>query len=285
MTSTHKASVSRLADEKNSVLREVMVKSLLLAALLCAFSGSASAVMQTEVVKYQDGDVELQGYIFWDDAFTGERPAILVLHEWWGLNDYAKLRAEMLAESGYVAFAADMYGGAKQTRHADEAKGWMQQITSNIEAWQRRALLALDQLKQHPKVDAEHLAAIGYCFGGATVMQMAYAGADLDGVVSFHGSLPPATPDQATQIKAKILVAHGDADTFIPAERIAAFKQALSDAGADWEMNIYGGAKHSFTNPYAEGYGMDGLAYAEDADRRSWLRMLAFFDEIFGEVF
>jgi dienelactone hydrolase len=114
-------------------------------------------------------------------------------------------------------------------------------------------------------------------------MQMAYAGADLDGVVSFHGSLPPATPAQADQIKAKILVAHGDADTFIPAERIAAFKQALSDAGANWEMNIYGGARHSFTNPYADGYGMDGLAYDEHADRRSWLRMLAFFEDIFGE--
>jgi dienelactone hydrolase len=176
-----------------------------------------------------------------------------------------------------------MYGGAKQTRHADEAKGWMQQITSNIEAWQRRVLLALGQLKNHPKVDKERLAAIGYCFGGATAMQMAYAGADLEGVVSFHGSLPPATPAQADQIKAKILVAHGDADTFIPAERIAAFKQALSDAGANWEMNIYGGARHSFTNPYADGYGMDGLAYDEHADRRSWLRMLAFFEDIFGE--
>jgi dienelactone hydrolase len=261
------------------------VKSQWIALLLLVFAQSASAVMQTEVVKYQDGDVELQGYIFWDDAFTGDRPAVLVLHEWWGLNDYAKLRAEMLAESGYVAFAADMYGDAKQTRHADEAKGWMQQITSNIEAWQRRALLALDQLKKHPKVDEERLAAIGYCFGGATAMQLAYAGADLDGIVSFHGSLPPATPDQAARIKGKILVAHGDVDTFVPAERVAAFKQALSDAGADWEMIIYGGARHSFTNPYADGYGMEGLAYKEEADRRSWLRMLAFFDEIFGDDF
>jgi dienelactone hydrolase len=261
------------------------VKSQWIALLLLVFAQSASAVMQTEVVKYQDGDVELQGYIFWDDAFTGDRPAVLVLHEWWGLNDYAKLRAEMLAESGYVAFAADMYGDAKQTRHADEAKGWMQQITSNIEAWQRRALLALDQLKKHPKVDEERLAAIGYCFGGATAMQLAYAGADLDGIVSFHGSLPPATPDQAARIKGKILVAHGDVDTFVPAERVAAFKQALSDAGADWEMIIYGGARHSFTNPYTDGYGMEGLAYKEEADRRSWLRMLAFFDEIFGDDF
>lgn len=256
-----------------------------IALLLFALSGTASAVMHEEVVNYKDGDLELKGYLYWDDAFTGPRPGVLVLHEWWGLNDYAKLRAEMLAESGYVAFAADLYGDAKMTRHADEAKSWMQQITSNIEAWQRRAVLALAQLKKHPKVKNDSLAAIGYCFGGATVMQMAYSGADLDGVVSFHGSLPPATPEQAAKIKAKVLIAHGDADTFVPLDRLLAFKKALSDAGVDWEMDIYGGARHSFTNPYADGYGMEGLAYAEGADRRSWLRMLAFFEEIFGERF
>ena len=254
-----------------------------IALLTALLSGSASAVMQQETVNYKDGDVELKGYIFWDNAFTGPRPGVLVLHEWWGLNDYAKLRAEMLAETGYVAFAADMYGEGRMTRHADEAKGWMQQITANTEAWQRRAKLALEQLKAHPQVNSESMAAIGYCFGGATVMQMAYSGLELDGVVSFHGSLPPATPEQAGKVKTRVLVAHGDADTFVPAERITAFKNALSDAGVDWEMNTYSGARHGFTNPYADGYGMDGLAYSEQADRRSWLRMLAFFEDIFGE--
>lgn len=261
------------------------MKSWRVALVLFVFSGCASAVMHQETVNYRDGEVELQGYVFWDDAFTGNRPGVLVFHEWWGLNDYAKLRAEMLAESGYVAFAADMYGDGRMTRHADDAKGWMQQITSNREVWQRRANLALEQLRRHPKVKVDSLAAIGYCFGGATVMQLAYSGAELDGVVSFHGSLPPATPDQAARIKAKILIAHGDADTFVPPDRISAFKKALSDAGVDWEMDIYGGARHSFTNPYADGYGMDGLAYKEDADRRSWLRMLAFFEEIFDDSF
>ncbi len=254
-----------------------------IALLTMLLSGPASAVMQQETVNYKDGDVELKGYVYWDDAFTGPRPGVLVIHEWWGLNDYARLRAEMLAETGYVAFAADMYGDGKMTRHADEAKGWMQQITANIDAWQRRANLALEQLKAHPQVEGEKLAAIGYCFGGATVMQLAYAGVDLDGVVSFHGSLPPATPEQAGKVTTRVLVAHGDSDTFVPAERISAFKKALSDAGVDWEMNIYSGARHGFTNPYADGYGMDGLAYAEQADRRSWLRMLAFFEDIFGE--
>ena len=246
-------------------------------------SSSATAVMHQEPISYEDGDVELKGYLFWDDAFTGKRPGVLVAHEWWGLNDYAKLRAEMLAETGYVAFAADMYGAGKITRDADEARGWMQQISSNQEAWQRRASLALEQLKAHPKVDAERLAAIGYSFGGATVMQMVYAGADLAGVVSFHGALPPATPEQAAKVKARVLVAHGDADGFVPAERIQAFKRALSQANVDWEMDIYGGAKHSFTNPYADGYGMEGLAYQEEADRRSWLRALAFLEDIFEQ--
>lgn len=251
--------------------------------LLFLFSGATFAVMHQEEISYKDGDVELKGYLFWDDAFSGKRPGILVAHEWWGLNDYAKLRAEMLAEVGYVAFAADMYGEGKMTRHADEAKGWMKQITNNLELWQRRANLALEQLRSHPNVESTKLAAIGYCFGGATVMQMAYLGADLDGVVSFHGSLPPATPEQAAKIKARVLIAHGEDDGFIPPERIEAFKKALSGAGVDWEMDIYGGAKHGFTNPYADGYGMNGLAYQEQADRRSWLRMLAFFEEVFED--
>ena len=248
---------------------------------LWLLSGSTLAVMNEELVSYQDGDVRLQGYVYWDDAFTGKRPGVMVVHEWWGLNDYAKLRAEMLAEMGYVAFAADMYGDGRITRHAEDAKSWMQQITANAEPWQRRALLGLEQLQAHPKVDGAKLAAIGYCFGGATVMQMAYAGAGLQGVVSFHGSLPPASPEQASQVKARVLIAHGDADSFVPPERIQAFKAALSAAGVDWEMNIYAGAKHSFTNPYADGYGMAPLAYQEAADRRSWLRMLAFFEDIF----
>jgi len=259
------------------------MRTILSGLFLAVLSVPALAVMHADRVTYNDGDTELAGYLYWDDAFSGKRPGVLVVHEWWGLNDYAKLRAEMLAEMGYVAFAADMYGDGKVTRHADDAKGWMQQITANVDAWQRRALLALEQLRAHPKVDPEKTAAIGYCFGGATVMQMAYAGADVDGVVSFHGSLPPAGPGQAEKIRGRVLIAHGAADSFIPAERIKAFTEALEAADVDWEMDIYGGARHSFTNPYAEGYGMAGLAYDEAADRRSWARLLRFFEELFEE--
>ena len=254
---------------------------LLIAAILLSVSGPILADVRTDTVHYQDGDVKLQGYLMWDDAIDGKRPGVIVVHEWWGLNDYARKRAEMLAQLGYVAFAVDMYGKDKVTEHASEAKGWMTQISGNIEHWQRRALLGLEQLRKHELVDDSRVAAIGYCFGGATVMQMAYSGADLQGVVSFHGSLPVPDEEQAKNIKARVLVAHGEADGFIPGERIGRFKAALSQAQVDWQMLIYGGARHGFTNPGAGRYGLDGVRYDEKADRRSWLAMQQFFNEMF----
>ncbi|MFZ0789568.1 MAG: dienelactone hydrolase family protein [Chromatiaceae bacterium] len=252
----------------------------ILALALALGSTAALAEVKTEAVQYQDGDQVLNGFIAYDDAVTDKRPGVLVVHEWWGLNDYAKRRAEMLAELGYVAFAADMYGDNKVTRHAADAKGWMMQVTENQEAWQKRAMAGLEALKASDKVDPERLAAIGYCFGGATVMQLAYAGADLDGVASFHGSLPPATPEQQEAIKASVLVAHGDKDPMVPPERVAAFRQALDAAGTDWEMAIYAGAKHGFTNPGAGDYGIDGIAYDPKADARSWALMRDFLSEV-----
>lgn len=250
----------------------------LAAALGCA--AMARAEVKTETVQYRDGDQVLTGFIAYDDTRSEKRPGVLVVHEWWGLNDYAKRRAEMLAELGYVAFAADMYGDNRVTEHAADAKGWMMQITENQEAWQRRALAGLDALKASDKVDGERLAAIGYCFGGATVMQLAYAGADLDGVVSFHGALPVAMPEQHKAIKPSILIAHGDQDSHVPPERVAAFQEALDAAGADWQMVSYGGAKHGFTNPDAGSYGIDSLAYDPKADARSWALMQSFLAEV-----
>ncbi len=242
----------------------------------------AQAEVHSKTITYHDGAAELQGYLAWDDAFSGKRPGVMVVHEWWGLNDYARKRADMLARLGYVAFAADMYGAHKVTQHPDEAGAWMKQITANIDNWQRRALLGLDILRGQDSVDPTRLAAIGYCFGGATVMEMAYSGADLKGVVSFHGSLPVATPEQAAKIKAKIMVAHGQDDSFESPEQIAQFKGALDKAGADWFMVIYGGARHSFTNPDAAKFGIPNLQYNKEADTRSWAQMELFLNEIFG---
>jgi dienelactone hydrolase len=239
------------------------------------------AEVRTQAVVYRDGDVELQGYLVWDDAIQGKRPGVIVVHEWWGLNDYARKRAEMLAEHGYVGFAIDMYGKGRVTEHAQKAGDWAKQIQANVGRWQRRALVGLKALREQETVDAERIAAIGYCFGGATVMQMAYSGADLDGVVSFHGSLPIPSEEQGKEIRSKILVAHGSRDSFVPSERVLEFQAALDRARADWEMDIYAGARHGFTNPDAGKYGIDNVRYDADADRRSWDRMLRFFDEIF----
>lgn len=254
---------------------------ILLSSILSVVALPAMADVQNRTIEYKDGDTVLRGYLYWDDRYEDKRPGVLVVHEWWGLNAYAKMRARMLAEAGYIAFAPDMYGGDKVTEHADEAKGWMQQITANVDNWQRRANAGLEQLKGLEQVDPDRLAAIGYCFGGSTVMQIAYAGMDVKGVASFHGGLPPATEEQQKNIKASILVAHGDADGFVPPERVNAFKQALDAAGADWEMNVYGGARHAFTVPDIERKGIDNLKYDPKADRRSWQRLMGFLDELF----
>lgn len=248
---------------------------------LLFISQSVFAKVISEEITYKDGDVSLTGHIYYDDSIQGKRPGVLVVHEWWGLNDYAKKRAEMLAEMGYVAFAADMYGDNKVTTHAKDAKGWMTQITSNVSAWQKRANLGLDVLKNHELTDSVKTAAIGYCFGGATVMQMAYAGSDVKGVVSFHGSLPPASDSQAKSIDTQILVAHGNADPFVPEEKVAKFKSALDGVGVKYEFHGYDGAKHAFTNRAAGDYGIEALAYNENADTQSWLAMQDFLNRIF----
>lgn len=241
---------------------------------------AAQAGVKTKTIEYQEGGTTLKGVLAWDDSASGKRPGVLVVHEWWGLNDYARDRATRLAAEGYVAFALDMYGDDKVTSHGNQAGEWMKQITANVEAWRSRADAGLAVLKSQPQVDAGKVAAIGYCFGGATVMQMAYAGSDVKAVVSFHGSLPPA-PDNVTSIGPRVLVAHGRDDAFIPAERIDAFQKGLDRMGANWEMTIYSGTRHGFTNPDAGSYGMDNLAYSKIADEHSWAAMMRLFGEVF----
>lgn len=252
-----------------------------LGTVMLMLSWSVKAEVVSEVINYTDGDVQLSGHLYYDKSLKGKRPGVLVVHEWWGLNDYAKKRAEMLAELGYVAFAADMYGDRKVTKHAKDAKGWKMQITSNIDAWQQRANLGLDVMKKFKLTDSSKTAAIGYCFGGATVMQLAYSGADVGGVVSFHGSLPVADADTLKKVKAKVMVAHGYADSFIPKETVANFKSSLEASDVDWQFDTYAAAKHGFTNPGAGEYGIDALAYDKNADQRSWQKMQLFFAEIF----
>ena len=248
---------------------------------LLLVSSPVTAEVQSKSVQYRHGDVPLQGYLAWDDSLEGKRPGVLVVHEWWGLNDYARKRANELAKLGYVAFALDMYGAGKVTEHPAEAGEWAGQIRKNVAAWRERATLGLDMLKKSPHVDPARVAAIGYCFGGATVIQLAYADAPVLGVVSFHGSLP-VVPDDVEKIAPRILVCHGDSDGFVPKENIESFRKGLDRAGADWHFVSYGGARHSFTNPDADSKGIDGLRYDPKADQRSWSHMKTFFAEIFA---
>jgi len=259
-----------------------MYKQIIAVALFLA-SLPVVAAIQSKPVTYMHDETELTGMLYWDDTLKGERGGVLVIHEWWGLNDYAKKRAHMLAELGYVAFAADMYGTGQVTDKPDQAREWMQEVTADVEGWRERAGLGLQQLVDSGLVDHQRTAAIGYCFGGASVLQMAYANSPVKGVVSFHGALPAAPEESKGKIDPAILVLHGQADTFVAPEVVINFRNKLEEAGADWEMNTYGGARHGFTNPNADKRGMANLKYDATADARSWARMQAFFDEVIGQ--
>ncbi|KAF0220870.1 MAG: dienelactone [Geobacteraceae bacterium] len=256
---------------------KTLAGGLLMAALMAA---SAQAAIRTQKVEYRHGDATLQGYLAYDDAVTGKRPGVLVAPEWWGLNDYAKGRAEQLARLGYVVFATDMYGKGKTTTDPKEAGQLAGLFRNDRKLMRARAAAGLDILRNRPQVDTTRIAAIGYCFGGTVVLEMARSGADLKGVVSFHGGLATSNPADARNIKGKVLVLHGADDTFESPAEIAAFQDEMRQAKVDWQMNYYGGAVHSFTNPAAGRVGIKGVAYNEAADRRSWQAMRDFFDEI-----
>ncbi len=252
--------------------------------LLPLIAGTAHAKVVTQPLSYTQGGTALEGYLAYDDAISGKVPGVLVVHEWWGLNDYARSRAEKLAQLGYVAFAVDMYGKGKSTQHPDQAGAWMKAINSNMDAWQKRAMAGLEILKKQPQVDPHRVAAIGYCFGGATVQVLAYSGADLKGIVSFHGSLVPPSAEQARQTQAKFLICHGAQDPFNPVETLTQYVTALNAATIDWQLIALGNTRHGFTNPDAGRYGMAALAYSPASDRRSWQYMQSFFKEIFAKM-
>jgi len=254
---------------------------VMLVMLAMVWGGNAHAAMKVETVEYRHGDTVLEGYMAYDDAFQGKRPGVLVVHEWWGQNDYVRKRAERLARLGFVAFALDMYGKGKATRDAKEAAQWSGAFKADRKFGRARAAAGLDVLMKHPLVDGKRVAAIGYCFGGTVVLEMARGGANLAGVASFHGGLDAQNPAEPGSLKAKVLVLHGGDDPFVPQAQLAAFEDEMRKAGADWQVHVYGGAVHAFTNPEADGFGLKGAAYNENADRRSWEDMRVFLAEIF----
>lgn len=235
-------------------------------------------------VEYAADGVTLKGYIAYDEKFTDKRPGILVVHEWWGHNEYARKRADMLAELGYVALAVDMFGDGKQANHPDDAGKFAGEVMKNMPVMKARFLAALDVLKQSDVVDTARVGAIGYCFGGGVVLAMAREGTDLKGVVSFHGSLATQSPARKGKVKAKILACNGAADKFISAENIKDFKAEMKAAKADYRFVNYPNAIHSFTNPASTELGKKfniPLAYNEKADKKSWADMQEFFKRVF----
>lgn len=254
--------------------------------LLVLMTAAVKAEIKTGTISYAVGDISMTGYLAYDDTLSGPRPGVLVVHEWWGHNDYARKRAESLAALGYTAFALDMYGDGKVADHPDTAKGFMQAVVSNLPEAERRFAAARAVLEQQPTVDKRHIAAIGYCFGGGMVLHMARVGMDMDAVVSFHGSLGTEVAAQPGAVKARILVFTGADDPFAPPEQVQAFEREMSAANATYELVSYSGVKHSFTNPAADAVGQRfnmPLAYNAQADAASWKRMQAFLQTVFTQ--
>jgi dienelactone hydrolase len=258
------------------------MKLCLPAALLAslAFVGSAFGEIKSTTVPYKDGNVELEGFVAFDDAKKGIRPGVLVIHDWTGLQDYAKTRANQLAEPGYVAFAADIYGTGIRPVEPEQCAIEAGKYKNDLPLLRRRVQLALEQLKLQPNTDPEHLAAIGYCFGGTSVLELARSGADVDGVVSFHGGLATKMPAEAGKVKGRVLVLHGAADPYVKPDEVAAFKEEMQKANVKLQFVAYPDAVHSFTKKGAGNDPSKGNAYNEAADKQSWAEMKKFFGEI-----
>ena len=249
--------------------------------VMLSMTSIASSALKTETVEYKAGDTTLKGFLAYDDASTDKRPAVIIVHEWWGITDYTKRRAHDVASLGYVAFVADMFGDGKTAKDAKEAAALSGAIKNDLKTGMARAQAAMDFVKQHPQVDANRIAAMGYCFGGTVSLEMARAGMPLLGVVSFHGALQTKNPAEEGKLKAKVLACHGADDPMVPHEEVLGFAKEMQDAKADWSLVVNGNAVHSFTNPDADKHNIPGVKYNAEADRRSWEAMKDFFNEIF----
>jgi dienelactone hydrolase len=257
---------------------------LLLVAAFLIPVGAAHATLRGEHVTYRAGKTILKGYLVYDDHFKGRRPGILVVHEWWGQNAYARHRADMLAKLGYTAFAIDMYGNDRVAHTPKLAGEYSGEVKSNPAAERARFMAAYKLLSRQANVNRKEIGAVGYCFGGGVALDMARQGVPLKGVVSFHGTLGGLEPALKGNVKAKVLVLTGGADPFNPPKTVAAFEDSMKAAGADFRVVSYPGAEHAFTNPNATALGKKfnlPIAYDADADRKSWAQMKTFFSDLF----
>ena len=240
--------------------------------------------MKTENFEYKSAELTFRGYLADDETKQGARPGILVTHEAWGLDENPKIRAERLAKLGYVALAVDMVGDGKQFGSVEEGLQWSKNLSGDPKEVRSRIRAAFDALSNLPQVDKNRIAAIGYCFGGASVLELARSGAPVAAVVSFHGALQTKMPAEPGQVKAKVMSCTGADDEFIPHEHVHNFIHEMKKAGADFQVIVYGNTKHSFTNPKADERGLEQVAYNKSSDERSWAAMQSFFTETFGSI-
>jgi dienelactone hydrolase len=262
-----------------------MKKRFLFPVAAALLAGSAHGKLVEKAVTYEQGGVTLEGFHVYDDAISGKRPGILVIHQWTGLTDYEKGRSRQLAELGYNVFAADIYGQGIRPQ-PPEAMTEVKKYKGDRALYRARLDAGLDQLTKDEFTEPSKIAAIGYCFGGTGVLELARSGAKISGVVSFHGGVGPVPgfTAEAGKIPAKILVLHGAIDPNVPAEEVAAFQKEMNDSKADYQFIAYSGTVHAFTQPMAGDDISKGAAYNAESDKRSWKAMKTFFKELFGDV-
>lgn len=267
-------------------MKKIANKRSVAALTLAIASTSVHSELRTETVEYTLDGQTFSGYLAWDDEADGKKPGILLVHEWWGHNDFVREQAEQLAAAGYTAFALDMYGEGKLAEHPDTAQEFMKEATRDLDQVKARFMKAKELLQNHESVDPGKIAAQGYCFGGAVVLNMARMGVDLDGVVSYHGALASPLLAEAGKVKAQVKVYTGGADPMVPSEQVAGLVREMQDAGVDLTLTSFPGVLHSFTNPgageFAEKFNMP-VGYDEDAARRSWDGTLQFYQRIFAD--
>lgn len=258
------------------------MKSLFLKTLVAlCIATTAHGAIQEEVVDYKDGTTELQGFLAFDDGGLVPRPAVLIVHQWGGQGEYENMRARMLASLGYVAFAIDVYGkGIRPTDPAERARLSDSYKAGDRALFRQRELAALEHIKKDPRVDATKIVVIGYCFGGTGALELARAGADIVGAVSFHGSLTNPNPQDVTKMVMPVMVHHGGIDPLVPESEVAAFKSEMDSAKVDWAFHSYANAVHSFTDKNAGDNPALGFAYNEKADKRSWYSLINFLTEV-----
>jgi dienelactone hydrolase len=238
--------------------------------------------IQCQIVEYKDGETILEGYLCYDKSIKNKRPVVIVMHEWNGIGDHIKMRCQKLAQLGYVAFAADIYGKGVRPTTFEEAKNQATIYRSDIKLMRRRANLAFEEIKKNQFADTKNIAAMGYCFGGGVALELARSGVDLKGVVSFHGHLDTPNRDDAKNIKGKVLICHGADDRGVTLDSVLKFIDEMKNAGTNYEIDIFGGAVHAFTNVNSGNDPSRGVAYNKQADERSWEKMKEFFKEIFS---